>query len=254
MHPLLAPNFQPRWSTFTAESIEPSIRQALAEAQQAIDTISNQAPDLATYPSSFLALENATESLSRGWGRLQHLDSVCDNPAQREAINKLLPEVTDFYSSLSLNPRLFADQLVYIINHAGDQVIFADTSFVPLLAQIAPAIQGNVRTVVLMTDAANMPDLALPASMALHCYEDLMAAADEDFTWPVFEENTAAALCYTSGTTGRPKGALYSHRSTILHAYAVSMPDVLGLRAVDRILPVVPMFHVNAWEIGRAHV
>jgi oligopeptidase A len=108
MHPLLSPDFQPRWSSFTAESIEPSIRQALAEAQQAIDAIANQAPDLATYPSSFLALENATESLSRGWGRLQHLDSVSDNPAQREAINKLLPEVTDFYSSLSLNPHLFA--------------------------------------------------------------------------------------------------------------------------------------------------
>ena len=152
----------------------------------------------------------------------------------------------------TINPRLHPDDITYIINHAGDQVIFADTSFVPLLAQIAPAIQGNVRTVVLMTDAANMPDLALPASMALHCYEDLMAAADEDFTWPVFEENTAAALCYTSGTTGRPKGALYSHRSTILHAYAVSMPDVLGLRAVDRILPVVPMFHVNAWGIPYA--
>ena len=108
MHTLLAPEFQPRWSSFTAESIEPSIRQALAEAQQAVDAIANQAPDLATYTSSFLALENATESLSRGWGRLQHLDSVCDNPAQREAINKLLPDVTDFYSSLSLNPRLFA--------------------------------------------------------------------------------------------------------------------------------------------------
>lgn len=104
---LLAPDFQPRWSAFTAESIEPSIRQALAEAQQSVDAIANQAPDLATYESSFLALENATESLSRGWGRLQHLDSVCDNPAQREAINKLLPDVTDFYSSLSLNPRLF---------------------------------------------------------------------------------------------------------------------------------------------------
>jgi oligopeptidase A len=104
---LLAPDFQPRWSAFTAETIEPSIRQALAEAQQAVDAIADQAPDLATYESSFLALENATESLSRGWGRLQHLDSVCDNPAQREAINKLLPDVTDFYSSLSLNPRLF---------------------------------------------------------------------------------------------------------------------------------------------------
>ena len=108
MHTLLAPNFLPKWSTFTAESIEPSIRQALAEAQQAIDTIAKQAPDLATYASSFLALENASESLSRGWERLQHLDAVSDNPAQREAINNLLPDVTDFYSSLSLNPRLFA--------------------------------------------------------------------------------------------------------------------------------------------------
>ena len=104
---LLDPDFQPRWSAFTAESIEPSIRQALAEAQQAIDTIAKQAPDQVTYASSFLDLENATESLSRGWGRIQHLDSVCDNPVQREAINKLLPDVTDFYSSLSLNPRLF---------------------------------------------------------------------------------------------------------------------------------------------------
>ena len=108
MHTLLAPNFLPKWSTFTAESIEPSICQALAEAQQAIDTIAKQAPDLATYASSFLALENASESLSRGWERLQHLDAVSDNPAQREAINNLLPDVTDFYSSLSLNPRLFA--------------------------------------------------------------------------------------------------------------------------------------------------
>ena len=108
MHTLLAPNFLPKWSTFTAESLEPSIRQALAEAQQAIDTIAKQAPDLATYASSFLALENASESLSRGWERLQHLDAVSDNPAQREAINNLLPDVTDFYSSLSLNPRLFA--------------------------------------------------------------------------------------------------------------------------------------------------
>lgn len=107
MHPYLAPDFQPRWSTFTAETIEPSILHALAEAKQAVETISSQPATEATYESSFVALEDATESLSRGWGRLQHLDSVCDNPAQREAINKLLPDVTDFYSSLSLNPRLF---------------------------------------------------------------------------------------------------------------------------------------------------
>ena len=107
MYPFLDPTFLPRWSTFTAEAIEPSIRHALAEAEENIDTIASQDPAAATYESSFLALEHATESLSRGWGRLQHLDSVSDNPAQREAINNLLPDVTDFYSSLSLNPQLF---------------------------------------------------------------------------------------------------------------------------------------------------
>ncbi len=107
MHPFLDPTFLPKWSTFTAEAIEPSIRHALAEAEENIEKIAAQDPAKATYDSSFLALENATETLSRGWGRLQHLDSVSDNPAQREAINKLLPDVTDFYSSLSLNPRLF---------------------------------------------------------------------------------------------------------------------------------------------------
>ncbi|MFN4873203.1 MAG: M3 family metallopeptidase [Akkermansiaceae bacterium] len=107
MHPFLSTDFLPKWSTFTAEAIEPSIRHALTEAQQNIETIASQDPAKATYESSFLALEKATESLSRGWGRLQHLDSVSDNPAQREAINILLPDVTDFYSSLSLNPRLF---------------------------------------------------------------------------------------------------------------------------------------------------
>jgi oligopeptidase A len=107
MHPFLSPEFLPKWSAFTAEAIEPSILHALAEAKENIEKIASQNPAEATYASSFLALEDATESLSRGWGRLQHLDSVSDNPAQREAINKLLPDVTDFYSSLSLNPHLF---------------------------------------------------------------------------------------------------------------------------------------------------
>jgi oligopeptidase A len=107
MHAFLDPTFLPRWSAFTAEAIEPSILHALAEAKENIEKIASQNPTEATYETSFLALEDATESLSRGWGRLQHLDSVCDNPAQREAINKLLPDVTDFYSSLSLNPLLW---------------------------------------------------------------------------------------------------------------------------------------------------
>ncbi len=149
----------------------------------------------------------------------------------------------------TINPRLHPDDIAYIITHAGDAVLFADTSFLPLLETIAPRVKDCVRAVVLMTDAANMPALALPAGMALHCYDALMDAADDDFAWPSFEETTASALCYTSGTTGVPRGVLYSHRSTFLHAYAVSMPDVLCLRAVDRVLPVVPMFHVNAWGI-----
>ncbi len=99
----------------------------------------------------------------------------------------------------------------------------------------------------MMTDAAHMPDVTLAAGQTLHCYETLMAEADEDYAWPEFDELTAAGLCYTSGTTGRPKGVLYSHRSTVLHAYAINLPDVFGLRAADRVMPVVPMFHVNAW-------
>jgi 3-(methylthio)propionyl---CoA ligase len=149
----------------------------------------------------------------------------------------------------TINPRLHPDDITYIINHAGDRVLFVDVAFAGLIRQIAPRIAENVRTVVMMTDASGMCDVTLAPGMRLRCYETLMDAADEDYAWPSFDENTASALCYTSGTTGRPKGVLYSHRSTILHAYAGAMPDVLGLRATDRVLPVVPMFHVNAWGI-----
>ena len=145
----------------------------------------------------------------------------------------------------TINPRLGIDDIAYIINDAGDAVLFAETSFVALLEALASRI--GVRHVVMMTEEAHMPDVRLAPGMALHCYETLMAAADDDYAWPEFDELTAAGLCYTSGTTGRPKGVLYSHRSTLLHAYACCMPDVFGLRAADRVLPVVPMFHVNAW-------
>ena len=147
----------------------------------------------------------------------------------------------------TINPRLHPDDLAYIINHAGDGVIFLDTTFLSLIAAVAPRITETVRAIVFMTDPAHMPALALPPGMQLLCYDTLMDAADESYEWPVFDENTASALCYTSGTTGRPKGVLYSHRSTLLHAYAVSTADVLGVTAQDRMLPVVPMFHVNAW-------
>jgi acyl-CoA synthetase (AMP-forming)/AMP-acid ligase II len=152
----------------------------------------------------------------------------------------------------TINPRLHPDDIAYIVNHAGDAVLFAETSFAALIQDIAPHIAATVRAVVMMTGDATMPDLALPAGMRLLCYETLMAAADDDYDWPGFDENTASALCYTSGTTGRPKGVLYSHRSTVLHACAVNVADALALRAIDRVLPVVPMFHVNAWGIPYA--
>ncbi|MDE2008350.1 MAG: long-chain-fatty-acid--CoA ligase [Rhodospirillales bacterium] len=152
----------------------------------------------------------------------------------------------------TINPRLHPDDIAYIVGHAGDTVLCADPGFAALVEAIAPRVAGSVRHVVLLTDAAHLPPLTLPEGMALHAYDSLLDAAAEDFAWPEFAETTASALCYTSGTTGRPKGVLYSHRSTVLHGYAINMADVIGLRAIDRMLPVVPMFHVNAWGIPYA--
>jgi fatty-acyl-CoA synthase len=149
----------------------------------------------------------------------------------------------------TVNPRLAQQDIEYIITHGGDSMLFADPSFATLVQSITPAIQKNVRTVVIMTTPDDMPHIDLPPGMTLLCYETLMAAADEDFTWPQFDENTASALCYTSGTTGRPKGVLYSHRSTLLHAYAANSADALGLRAVDRMLPGAPLYHAAAWSV-----
>ncbi|QUP53777.1 long-chain-fatty-acid--CoA ligase [Ralstonia syzygii] len=144
----------------------------------------------------------------------------------------------------TINPRLFADQIAYIVNHADDQYVFFDLTFVPLVEGIAPHCP-NVKGWVAMTDRAHMPASSVP----MLCYEDLLAAQSAEYTWPQFDENTASSLCYTSGTTGNPKGALYSHRSTVLHSYGSALPDALGCSAQDVILPVVPMFHVNAWGL-----
>ncbi|MEW6689729.1 MAG: 3-(methylthio)propionyl-CoA ligase [Pseudomonadota bacterium] len=146
----------------------------------------------------------------------------------------------------TINPRLFPEQIAYIANHAEDAILFFELSFLPLVEKLFPNLK-SVRHFVLMTDRAHMP--ASPAIPGLHCYEELLEAQDERFEWPSFDERTAACLCYTSGTTGNPKGALYAHRSTILHAYGAALPDVLNLSAREVVLPVVPMFHVNAWGI-----
>lgn len=147
------------------------------------------------------------------------------------------------YVCHTINPRLFPEQLVYIINHAEDRYIFLDPDFLPLAEKLAPECPGVAGWVVL-TDEAHMPATQLANVL---CYETLVASGSEDFEWPELDERDACALCYTSGTTGNPKGVLYSHRSTMLHAYATMMPDAMGLSASDVVLPIVPMFHVNAW-------
>lgn len=152
------------------------------------------------------------------------------------------------YVTHTINPRLFPEQLVFIINHADDQYVFLDADFVPLVEKIADQCP-NVKGYVVMISEDQMPETTLPNAM---CYETLVASAAADYTWPDIDENAACALCYTSGTTGNPKGVLYSHRSTILHAYAGLMPDAMGLGQADVILPIVPMFHVNAWGLPYA--
>jgi fatty-acyl-CoA synthase len=145
----------------------------------------------------------------------------------------------------TLNPRLFADQLDYIINHAEDDIVFVDLTFVPILEALQPRLR-SVRKIIVLTDAAHMPATSLPNAVA---YEDWIGAVDQDFEWKTFDERTAAALCYTSGTTGHPKGVLYSHRSNVLHGLMVNQPDVFGLRSEDVIMAIVPMFHANAWAL-----
>lgn len=146
----------------------------------------------------------------------------------------------------TINPRLFPEQIAWIAADAADQALFFDLTFLPLVENLAPALK-SVKHFVLMTDRAHMP--AASSIPGLLSYEELVAAENGDYEWPSFDENTASSLCYTSGTTGNPKGALYSHRSTILHAYASALPDSFSISAREVVLPVVPMFHVNAWGI-----
>jgi fatty-acyl-CoA synthase len=145
----------------------------------------------------------------------------------------------------TINPRLFAEQIVYIIDHAEDKYVFFDLSFAPLIDGVAPLCK-QVKGWVALTDRANMPEMKTSNVL---CYEDLIGAESDSFEWPRFDENTASSLCYTSGTTGHPKGVLYSHRSTVLHACAIALPDGMSLSAREVVLPVVPMFHVNAWGL-----
>jgi fatty-acyl-CoA synthase len=144
----------------------------------------------------------------------------------------------------TINPRLAAEQMTYIINHAGDTVLFVDTTFVPILEALKDQLPKDLKYVI-MSDPSQMPVNGLNAQ----CYEDLLDGHPCTYNWPDLDENTAAALCYTSGTTGHPKGALYSHRSTVLHAMFAAMTLGVAYPAECKILPVVPLFHVNAWGL-----
>jgi fatty-acyl-CoA synthase len=148
----------------------------------------------------------------------------------------------------TVNPRLFPEQIAWIIEHAADRLLFVDLSFVPLAEKLAAGMPG-IELVVILTDHEHMPKTSLANAVA---YEDWLAEADSDFAWRSFDENTAAAICYTSGTTGHPKGVVYSHRSNVLHAMMVLAPDVFGLSARDVVMPVVPMFHANCWGVAHA--
>ncbi len=143
----------------------------------------------------------------------------------------------------TVNPRLFPEQIAWIINDAEDRLLFVDLTFLPLVEKLRDQLKA-VKDIVVLTDAAHMPDTPLAAQP----YEEWLAA-DDDFAWREFDESSAAGMCYTSGTTGNPKGVVYSHRSNVLHALAANVPDMLGLSSRDRLMPVVPMFHANCWAL-----
>jgi len=153
------------------------------------------------------------------------------------------------YVCHTINPRLFPDQIVYIINHAEDQWLLVDLLILPLIEKIADQLKC-VKGIIVLCAEDNLPDVSLgnglPAPIA---YESLIESESDEFNWPELDERMACALCYTSGTTGNPKGVLYSHRSNVLHGYATLAPDVMNLSSMDCVLPVVPLFHVNAWGI-----
>ena len=146
--------------------------------------------------------------------------------------------------SHTINPRLFPEQISYIINHAEDKLLFIDETFIPLVESLASQL-STVKKIIVLTDKTDI-ETSLSNWVA---YESLIAAQPDEFDWPTFDERSASSLCYTSGTTGNPKGVLYSHRSTVIHTYTASMPDALNVSARDVVMPVVPMFHVNAWGL-----
>ncbi|MGA7787054.1 MAG: fatty-acid--CoA ligase [Xanthobacteraceae bacterium] len=146
----------------------------------------------------------------------------------------------------TVNPRLYPEQIVWIVNHAEDRLMMVDLTFLPILEKLAGKLK-SVEQYVVLTDSAHMPATGLKNAVP---YEEWIAEVDGDFAWKVFDENTAAGMCYTSGTTGNPKGVLYSHRSNVLHSMMAAMPDAMDVGSDDTVMPVVPMFHANCWGLA----
>jgi fatty-acyl-CoA synthase len=209
-----------------SRSVEgPIVRETYAQAHERAKRLTNALKGLGVAPGDRVAtLAWNTARHLEAWYAVMGMGAVCH----------------------TLNPRLFADQLCYIINHAEDKVLFTDLTFVPTIIEHRQRMP-TIEHIVVMTDEAHMAGLGLEGAL---CFETLVAGASPDVAWGGFDENTAAGLCYTSGTTGNPKGVLYSHRSNFLHTLVTLGADVMGISGKDTVLPVVPMFHANAWGLA----
>jgi fatty-acyl-CoA synthase len=209
-----------------SRSVEgPIVRTTYAEIRQRAKRLSNALKRLGVKPGDRVAtLAWNTGRHIEAWYAIMGIGAVCH----------------------TLNPRLFADQLCYIIGHAEDKILFTDLTFLPTVIE-RRAEMRSVETVIVMTDEGHMASVGLDGAL---CFETLVAESDDDCAWGGFDENTAAGLCYTSGTTGNPKGVLYSHRSNFLHTLVTLQHDVMGLSVKDVVLPIVPMFHANAWGLA----
>lgn len=218
-----------------------------AETVYGNNEIVSRLPEGGIWRYTYAAAASRTRSLANALIRLgvRHQDRVATLAWNTHRHYELYYAVSGSGAIIhTVNPRLFPEQIVYILNHAGDEVLFFDVAFLPVIEKIRPELTG-VKHFVALTSREHMPQSPLP----LLCYEEVIAAESESFDWPVLHEGLASALCYTSGTTGHPKGVLFGHRSTVLHAYASMATDALGVSSQGAILPVVPMFHVNAWGI-----
>ena len=209
-----------------SRSVEgPIVRTTYAQIHERAKRLSNALKGLGVQPGDRVAtLAWNTGRHIEAWYAIMGMGAVCH----------------------TLNPRLFAEQLCYIINHAEDKAIFVDLTFAAVLAEHWPQLP-SVKHIIVLTDEAGMKGCPIQGAL---CYETLVTSGGPDFVWGGFDENTAAALCYTSGTTGNPKGVLYSHRSNFLHTMVTLGVDVMGISARDTVLPVVPMFHANAWGLA----